>query len=183
MAMKTMKAAKAMKAMKIMETTAAATKPASPQKGPMKQSCMSNIAKNKYIRKQRNGFVVRKKIRGEDCTFASGKHLTIEQAKLIAGKVGELAKMTNDKTEIMNGLKPFAKKHNIALSKPYFANGVKRCGIPNIAENKYISNKGKALRVLKVIGGKVCNFAYGKHLTLEKAKLIAGKVCELAKMN
>ena len=107
-----------MKAMKTMKTTAAATKPASPQKGPMKQSGIPNIAENKYIRKQKNGFVVRKKIRGEDCTFAGGKHLTIEKARLIAGKVGELAKMTNDKTEIMNGLKPFAKKHNIALSRP-----------------------------------------------------------------
>ena len=117
MAMKTMKAAKAMKAMKTMKTTAAATKPASPQKGPMKQSCIPNTAKNKYIRKQKIGFVVRKTIRGKPCYFACGKHLTFAKAKLIAGKVGELAKMTNDKTEIMNGLKPFAKKHNIALSK------------------------------------------------------------------
>ena len=61
--------------------------------------------------------MVRKIIRGETCTFACGQHLTIEQARLIAGNVDELAKMTNDNTEIMNCLKPFAKKHNIALSK------------------------------------------------------------------
>ena len=46
-----------------------------------------------------------------------GKDLTLDKGKLIAGKVGELTKMTNDKTQIMNGLKPFAKKHNIPLSK------------------------------------------------------------------
>ena len=87
-----------------------------------------------------------KTIRGEQCYFAGGKHLTLAKAKLIAGKVRELAKMTNDKTKIMNGLKPFAEKHNIALPKPYFANGVKRCGIPNIAENKHIVSQNGGSR-------------------------------------
>ena len=111
---------------------------------------------------------VRKKIRGKDCRFAWGKHLTLEKARLIAGKVGQLSKTTNDKTEIMKGLIPFAKKHNIRLSKP------------RSAKNKYIHKCGRYLYVRKSIGGKVCEFAGGKHLTLEKAKLIAGKVGELS---
>ena len=89
-----------------------------------------------------------------------------------------MAKMTNDKTEIMNGLKPFAKKHNIALSTPLFANEVKRCGIPHIAENKNIGNHSGGFAVRKTIRGEYCTFACGKHLTLAKAKLIAGKVRE-----
>ena len=146
-------------------TTAAATKPASRKKGPMKQ----------------NGSEARKNIRGEHCTFAGGKHFTIEHAKLIAGKVGELAKMTDDKTDIMNGLKPFAKEHNIALSR--CCTGVKQCGSPNTSENKYIHKRSdKGFGVHKVIRGKYCTFAGGKHLTIEQAKLIAGEVGELSKM-
>ena len=64
---------------------------------------------------------VRKLIQGKFCLFAYGKHLTLEKARLIAGKVGQLSKTTNDKTEIMKGLIPFAKKHNIALCKPRYA--------------------------------------------------------------
>ena len=67
-----------------------------------------------------------KKIRGKYCTFAWGKHLTLEKATLIAGKVGDLPETTDDKTGIMKGLIPFAKKHNIAFCKP------------RSAENKYI---------------------------------------------
>ena len=87
---------------------------------------MSSIAENKYIYKCGKSLCVQKKIRGKCCTFACGKHLTLEKAKLIAGKVGQLSQTTNDKTEIMKGLIPFAKKHNIGLSKP------------RSAENKYI---------------------------------------------
>ena len=65
-------------------------------------------------------------IRGKDCTFTRGKHLTLEKARLIAGKVGQLSKKTNDKTEIMKVLIAFAKKHNISLCKP------------RSAENKYM---------------------------------------------
>ena len=65
-------------------------------------------AENKYIHKLRKYLCVRKMIRGKYCTFAYGKHLTLEKAKLIAGKVGELYEETNDKTEIMKGLIPFA---------------------------------------------------------------------------
>ena len=86
--------------------TAAATKPASRKKGPMKQTGTPNY-------------------------FASGKHLTLAKANLIAGEVGELTKMTDDKTEIMNGLKPFAKKHNIALSMPYSKRRKYTRGIPS----------------------------------------------------
>ena len=133
----------------------------------MKRCGVPNIAENKYILKKRNsGFAVRKLIRGEYCKFVGGKHLTIEQAKLIVGKVGELATMTNDKTEIMNGLKPFAKKHNIALSKPNFA---------------YVRKQRNGVVVRKKIRGKDCTFVCGRHLTLAKAKLIAGKVGQLSK--
>ena len=111
---------------------------------------------------------VGKKIRGKYCTVAWGKHLTLEKATLIAGKVGELSKTTDDKIGIMKGLIPFAKKHNIALCTP------------RSAENKYINKRGKFLRVAKWIGGKSCLFAGGKHLTFEKARLIAGKVGELS---
>ena len=97
-------------------TTAGTTMPASE----------TNVPKNKYIRKNHHGFAVRKVIRGKDCVFACGKHLTFEKARLIVGKIGELSETTNDKTEIMKGLIPFAKKHNIGLSKP------------RSAENKYI---------------------------------------------
>ena len=51
---------------------------------------------------------VAKKIRGKYCTFAWGKHLTLEKARLIAGKVGDLPETTDDKTGIMKGLIPFA---------------------------------------------------------------------------
>ena len=81
---------------------------------------------DKYIYKAGEGLRVEKKIGGKDCRFAGGKHLTLEKARLIAGKVGELSETTNDKTEIMKGLIPFAKKHSIGLSKP------------RSAENKYI---------------------------------------------
>ena len=77
---------------------------------------------------------VAKKIRGKYCTFAWGKHLTLEKARLIAGKVGELSETTNDKTEIMKGLIPFAKKHNIALGKP------------RSAENKHIHKEEEEIR-------------------------------------
>ena len=107
-------------------TTAGTTMPASEKIVPKKESGMSSIAKNKYIQKDRKSFRVAKTIRGKICTFACGKDLTLEKAKLIAGKVGQLSKTTNDKTRIMKGLIPFAKKHNIGLSKP------------RSAENKYI---------------------------------------------
>ena len=58
-----------------------------------------------------------KTIRGKQCYFAGGKHLTLAKAKLIAGKVDELAKMANNKRKIMNGLKPFAKKHNVTMPR------------------------------------------------------------------
>ena len=61
---------------------------------------------------------VQKRIGGKPCVFAMGKHLTLEKARLIAGKVGQLSKTTNDKTEFMKGFIPLAKKHNIGLSKP-----------------------------------------------------------------
>ena len=80
-----------------------------------------------------------------------------------------LSETTNDKTEIMKGLIPFAKDHKIALSKP------------RPAENKYIHKRGKYFCVRKKIQGNNYLFAYGKHLTLEKARLIAGKVGELSK--
>ena len=74
-------------------------------------------AENKYICKDGKSLLVAKKVRGKLCTIACGKHLTLEKAKLIAGKVGEVPEMTEDKTEIMKGLIPFAKEHNIALCK------------------------------------------------------------------
>ena len=49
----------------------------------------------------------------------------------------------------MKGLIPFAKKHNIALSKPMSA------------EKKYIYRDGDGLRVERWIGGKYCRFAKG----------------------
>ena len=67
---------------------------------------------NKYIYKRRKSLCVQKKIRGKTFQFAYGKDLTLEKARLIAAKVGELSETTNDKTEIMNGLTPFA---NIVL--------------------------------------------------------------------
>ena len=114
---------------------------------------------------------VKKRIRGKDCYFARGKHITFEKAQLIAGKVAELSETTDDKTEIMKGLIPFAKDHNIALctlSKP-------RC-----ADNTYIHNCGRVLYMRRSVGGNVCEFAGGKDLTFEKANLIAGKVAELS---
>ena len=131
--------------------------------------CKPRSAENKYIDKHGKFLCVRKKSRGKYCTFAWGKHLTLEKARLIAGKVGQLSKTTNDKTEIMKGLIPFAKKHHIGLCKP------------RSAENKYITKNRKFLCVRKKIRGKYCWFASGKHLTLEKAKLIAGKVGQLSK--
>ena len=65
-------------------------------------------AENKYIYKNRKYFCVRKKIRGKHCWFAYGKDLTLEKARLIAAKVGELSEATNDKTDIMISLIPFA---------------------------------------------------------------------------
>ena len=88
--------------------------------------CKPRSADNKNIYKYGKSLCVRKVIRGKPCRFAQGKHLTLEKARLIAGKVGELSETTDDKTEIMKGLIPFAKKHNIGLSKP------------RSAENKYI---------------------------------------------
>ena len=99
-------------------TTAGTTMPASEKNVPKKESGMSSIAKNKHIYKQGEFLCVRKHIGGKDCQFAYGKDLTLEKATPIAGKVGQLSKTTNDKTEIMKGLIPFAKKHSIALSKP-----------------------------------------------------------------
>ena len=99
-------------------TTAGTTMPASEKNVPKKESGMSSIAKNKHIYKQGEFLCVRKVIRGKNCQFAYGKDLTLKKARLIAGKVGELSKTTNDKTGIMKGLIPFAKKHNIGLSKP-----------------------------------------------------------------
>ena len=107
-------------------TTAGTTMPASEKNVPKKESGMSSIAKNKHIYKQGELLCVRKVIRGKNCLFAYGKDLTLEKARLIAGKVGQLSKTTNDQTEIMKGLIPFAKKHNIALCTP------------RSAENKYI---------------------------------------------
>ena len=107
-------------------TTAGITMPASEKNVPKKESGMSSIAKNKHIYKQGKFLCVQKKIRGKACQCAYGKDLTLKKARLIAGKVGELSETTNDKTEIMKGLIPFAKKHNIGLSKP------------RSAENKYI---------------------------------------------
>ena len=75
----------------------------------------------------------------------------LEKAKLIAGKVGESSETTNDKTEIMNGLIPFAKEHIISLCKP----------MPRSAESKYIYDHGKFLCVRKWIRGKLCVFAKG----------------------
>ena len=53
----------------------------------------------------------------------------------------------------------------------------KESGMSSVAKNKHIYKHGEFLCVQKWIGGKNCQFAYGKHLTFEKAKLIAGKVC------
>ena len=64
---------------------------------------------NKYIYKRRKSLCVEKKIRGKTFQFAYGTDITLEKARLIAGKVGELSETTNDKIEIMNGLTPFAK--------------------------------------------------------------------------
>ena len=83
-------------------------------------------AESRYIYKLGKFLCVQRRIGGKLCQFAYGKDLTFEKAKLIAGKVGELSETTNDKIEIMKGLIPFAKKHNISLSKP------------RSAENKYI---------------------------------------------
>ena len=99
-------------------TTAGTTMPASEKIVPKKESGMLSIAKNKHIYKQGEFLCVRKHIGGKDCQFAYGKHLTLKKAKLIAGKVSELSETTEDKTEIMKGLIPFAKKHHIALCKP-----------------------------------------------------------------
>ena len=142
--------------------------PASETIVPKKESGMSCIAENKYIYKCATCLGVTKQMGGKVCLFAKGKHLTLEKAMLLVGKVGDLSEKTNDKTEIMKGLIPFAKKHNIAICKP------------RSAENKYIYKRGEGLRVQKWCGGKYCRFASGKHLTLDKAKLIAGKVGELS---
>ena len=80
--------------------------------------CKPRSAENKYIYKRGKFLCVTKQIGGKVCLFAKGKHLTLEKAMLLVGKVGELSEKTNDKTEIMKGLIPFAKKHSIALCKP-----------------------------------------------------------------
>ena len=104
--------------------------PASENNVPKKESGMSSIAENKNISKGGKYLYVQTWIGGKLRTFACGKDLTLEKAKLIAGKVGELSETTNDKTEIMNGLIPLAKKHNIAVCKPMSAR-----------PNKYIQQK------------------------------------------
>ena len=70
--------------------------------------CKPSSADNKYITKDRKFLRVAKRIRGELCYFARGKHLTLEKARLIAGKVGELSETTDNKIGIMKGLIPFA---------------------------------------------------------------------------
>ena len=46
----------------------------------------------------------------------------------------------------------------------------KESGMSSIAKNRHIYKQGEFLKVEKSIGGKKCQFAYGKDLTLEKAK-------------
>ena len=116
-------------------TTAGTTMPASEKNVPEKETGMASIAESKNIYRHGEFLCVQKWIGGKTFLFAKGKHLTLEKARLIAGKVGELSETTSDKTEIMEGLIPFAKEHNIALSKP----------MPRSAENKYIHKRGKFL--------------------------------------
>ena len=93
--------------------------------------CKPWSADDKNIYKEKGKvFCVMKVIRGKRCRFARGAHLTLEKARLLAGKVGELSDTTIDKTEIMKGLIPFAKEHNIALCTPR---------PPRSAENKCVA--------------------------------------------